>query len=528
MTAAAPSSTGWKARLGRARQCWIDFWFRPEDTFTLGLMRLLTGAMLTYNLLVWGLDLQTFFGSNGVQPLDVIRDFHGGRSVSFLFYVPDEWLPTVHWSCVVVAAMFCLGIGTRVTSVLAWMITISYSQRVPVANFGLDQILGLLCMYLAIGPSGDSLSIDAWFRHRHVPLLPRPPKASARMTLRLIQIHVCVIYFWAGFAKLKGDSWWTGEALWQVIANQEYQTLDLTWMASVPWLPYLIAHVTVAWEVFFCVLIWVPALRPLMLLMGTLMHVGIGAFLGMWTFGLIMTFAYFSYSDPVRWRHRLQWLTGRTATAAGARRTATEAASQSAAISLTAAVSVPAADPLAGDDADRRDPECADPECADQERRKARRAASEPECAPALTARKTSVLIVSADAAERQSLRRYLREHEIPCRATMNAELALHAVHREVPGVILLSGTQLTATGVARMLGDLADGTDAPQVVMVTQRQQDKLTAIVDQTTAQIAFLRYPVSLREIREQLVATMLEQPLPHSREVPTPSAEESATS
>ncbi|MEQ9410604.1 MAG: HTTM domain-containing protein [Fuerstiella sp.] len=280
------------------------------DPFTLGMVRVLTGLMLTYNLLVWGLDLHAFFGPTGLQPLQAISQLHQGTlAFTFLEYVPADWLTVVHFSCVTIAALFCLGFCSRITSVLAFVITVSYSQRVPVANFGLDQILGLLCLYLAIGPSGAALSVDAWIRgwraRRRGRQLAPPKLASAQMTLRLIQIHVCVIYFWAGFAKLKGDSWWTGEAMWQVIANQEYQTRDLTWMAHVPWLPYLLAHVTVAWEVFFCILVWRPRLRPLMLLIGTAMHLGIGAFLGMWTFGLIMTFPYLAFSDSARWRRRL-------------------------------------------------------------------------------------------------------------------------------------------------------------------------------------------------------------------------------
>ena len=125
------------------------------------------------------------------------------------------------------------------------------------------------------------------------------------MSMRLIQLHLCGIYFWAGISKLKGPSWWTGEAMWRVIANQEYQTLDLTWLAWMPAVPFIIAHVTILWELFFVALIWRPSLRGIMLTMGVLMHVGIGAFLGMWTFGLIMAFAYLSFSDPTLWRRRM-------------------------------------------------------------------------------------------------------------------------------------------------------------------------------------------------------------------------------
>ena len=299
-------------RLDHGIAAWHRFWFEPLDPLMLGVMRLLTGWLLFYNLLVWSLELETFFGRNGLQPLAAVQRVYASRFVfSFWLWVADYNLWPVHIVCIIVAALFCLGAATRVTSILAFLITISYSQRVPVANFGFDQILGMMCLYLALAPCGAAMSVDMllrrwWQRRKGLDPSVAPVRlASARMASRLMQLHLCAIYFWSGFSKLKGPTWWTGEAMWNIIANQEYQTLDLTWMAWTPWLPYLIAHVTIAWEASFIVLIWNHRLRPFVLTMGVAMHFGIGAFLGMWTFGLIMTFAYLSFADPEIWRMRL-------------------------------------------------------------------------------------------------------------------------------------------------------------------------------------------------------------------------------
>ncbi|MFO0977144.1 MAG: HTTM domain-containing protein [Planctomycetaceae bacterium] len=299
-----------RTRFRAVADAWHQFWFDPVDPLIIGVIRFLTGWMLFYNLLVWTLDLDAFFSRNGLQPLEAVRRIHDDGGVfCFWLWIDDAWLWPVHWLCLAISAMFCLGILSRITSILAFLITISYSQRVPVANFGFDQILGMLCLYLALAPSGASFSLDSvWRRFRcsrkGIPFqISR--SSSARMSMRLIQLHLCAIYFWAGISKLKGPSWWTGEALWRVIANQEYQTMDLTWLAWFPAVPFIIAHVTILWELFFVALIWRPSLRGIMLAMGVLMHVGIGAFLGMWTFGLIMAFAYLSFSDPSLWRRRM-------------------------------------------------------------------------------------------------------------------------------------------------------------------------------------------------------------------------------
>ena len=56
-----------------------------------------------------------------------------------------------------------------------------------------------------------------------------------------------------------------GEAMWRAFANLEYQSADMTWLAWHPWLINLMTHFSVLWEISFCVLIWKPLWRPLML-----------------------------------------------------------------------------------------------------------------------------------------------------------------------------------------------------------------------------------------------------------------------
>ncbi len=46
---------------------WRDFWFKPADPLPLGVMRILFGGMLFYTHLVWGMNLEGFFGPKGWQ-----------------------------------------------------------------------------------------------------------------------------------------------------------------------------------------------------------------------------------------------------------------------------------------------------------------------------------------------------------------------------------------------------------------------------------------------------------------------------
>ena len=104
-----------------------------------------------------------------------------------------------------------------------------------------------------------------------------------------------MIYIFACQSKLQGESWWNGQAIWQAVSNLEYQSTDLTWLAWYPWLVNMLTHGTVLFEMTFWALVWRPLCRPIVLLIGVAIHLGIGAFMGMWTFGLAMIFLYVAF-----------------------------------------------------------------------------------------------------------------------------------------------------------------------------------------------------------------------------------------
>jgi hypothetical protein len=286
---------------------WREFWFKPADPIPLAVMRILFGGMLFYTHLVWGMNLKGFFGPSGWQGDTLVHTFQQGQYAwSFWWLVPGGLHLTVHILCLVVLALFAFGVFTPVTSILAYLITVSYAYRAPLANFGLDQINAIAALYLAIGPSGAALSIDRLWRRkrawRNLGIAGRPsveeavvPSARANLALRLIQVHLCVIYIFACGSKLQGESWWGGQAIWQAVSNLEYQSTDLTWLAWYPWLVNVLTHGTVIWEMTFWALVWRPLCRPVVLLIGVAIHLGIGAFMGMWTFGLAMIFLYVAF-----------------------------------------------------------------------------------------------------------------------------------------------------------------------------------------------------------------------------------------
>lgn len=278
-------------------QSWNQFWFTPQDTATLGVIRIFTGAMLLYTHFVWSLDLTGFFGSDGWLSKEFAYRYHDSVfGWSHLYWLEGSWmLWPGHLLALLVFFALMVGFHSRVASILAYLLTVSYAHRASGALFGLDQINAMLAMYLMVGPSGDAFSIDQRLRPR---LHPSAPKISTNIAIRLIQVHLCIVYLFAGVGKLLGESWWDGTALWGAFANQEYQTCDMTWMASSLVLLNILTHVTLFWEVSYSALIWNRQARPLMLILAIPLHLGIALCMGMVTFGLMMLVANLAFVSP--------------------------------------------------------------------------------------------------------------------------------------------------------------------------------------------------------------------------------------
>jgi hypothetical protein len=292
---------------------WNRFWFTPSDPATLGIIRILAGAMLLYTHLVWTIDLEAFFGGDApwidaatINEL-VFRgtawtDAPQGQNFAWsIFWIADSTVAlwTIHIGTLICFTMLTLGLFTRWVATLGFLLAVSYTNRAYGALFGLDQINVLLAFSLMIGPSGAAYSLDRWLARRRGQKIPHVDyHTGATVAVRLIQLHMCVIYFFAGIAKLQGPAWWSGEALWGAFANLEYQSLDMTGLAAYPVLIALLSHVSVAWELSYPFLIWPRLTRPIVVTLAVPMHLGIAFCMGMITFGLVMLIGNLAFVAP--------------------------------------------------------------------------------------------------------------------------------------------------------------------------------------------------------------------------------------
>ena len=281
---------------------WDRFWFSPSDPATLGAIRILAGLMLLYTHLIWLWSSADFFGPASWIPAATVRQVETGTYTwSHLQWSNVSILVAAsHVVAITACIALTLGVWSRAAAIVVFLMTVSFNHRIPGALYGLDQVNTFLALYLAIGPSGACYSLDRWLRRRFSSekIDDVETSVAANLAVRLMQIHLCLIYLFAGLSKLQGAAWWDGTAFWGGVASLEYQSMDLTWLATWPLTVNLLTHVTVLWELSYCVLIWPRLTRPVVLLLGICVHSGIALALGMKTFGLVMLIANVSFITP--------------------------------------------------------------------------------------------------------------------------------------------------------------------------------------------------------------------------------------
>lgn len=290
----------WLQNLGRKSLAgWDHFWFSPQPLLNLACFRIILCVTLFLMYLSRQFDLATFYTNAGLLPESM------ARSVMPEFYRPpltwafwgDAYVVPAHTFLIVGLALLALGVGGRVLNVLVWIVSIGFLQRNYALAFGADLIGNIFLLLMAGTQSCARLSLWHWLRPR-----VQAPVSDlfTNVGYRMIQVQLCVVYTYTGFEKLKGQSWWDGTALWTVFANPQMVVMDLSFVRHFPLLVVVPTFLTVLFESYFAVLIWIRKIRPGVMITGLLFHLTIGASMALFSFSFVMLAPYALWIDSER------------------------------------------------------------------------------------------------------------------------------------------------------------------------------------------------------------------------------------
>jgi Vitamin K-dependent gamma-carboxylase len=194
---------------------------------------------------------------------------------------------TVLWAVwtALLAAGGCLlvGIFCRSAAITAWFFHLSAIKSSALLSYGVDNFTSIGLFYLLLSPLPDHLALDSKWRKW-------PLKNAGRHSFwrRVLQVHVCVIYFFSGTTKLLGSGWWSGESIWRALTRPPFDIVSSEVLIQGKYLFIPLGLGICLLETTYPIFIWPRRTRPIWLVGMIGMHGAIAALMGLYLFGLIM------------------------------------------------------------------------------------------------------------------------------------------------------------------------------------------------------------------------------------------------
>lgn len=192
-------------------------------------------------------------------------------------------LNLVWWLLLLAAASLLLGLFCRTAALTTWLLYLCAVKSGTLESYGVDNFTTIGLFYLAIAPLPDRLSLD--FLLRKLPL--KSPELLG-FHLRVLQVHLCFIYFFSGITKAFGPGWWNGNSLWRALTRPPFDLVPINLVISVAWLLPVASIGICLLEIGYPFLIWPPKTRLPVLGAILAMHLGIGLLMGLYLFALVM------------------------------------------------------------------------------------------------------------------------------------------------------------------------------------------------------------------------------------------------
>lgn len=273
-------------------------WFFPHDSGRwLSLLRI--GLGLEIVIYSWSLrqDWHFLFTGNGRGLIgrDLIEAILDSRSI---------WAPRLGWLVTIGgraglsetsvlslawAALFgagcCLVLGflCRPAAIAAWFIHVCAAKSGEVFSYGMDNFTTIGLFYLMIGQLPDRWALD-WRLRRFCTRNSRRDGFQRRV----LQIHLCIIYFSGGVAKSLGPGWWNGTSIWRAMTCPPFNVVSPGLLLSLRFLLPLAGISVCILETAYPFFIWPQRTRAFWLASILAMHLLIGLTMGLYLFSFVM------------------------------------------------------------------------------------------------------------------------------------------------------------------------------------------------------------------------------------------------
>ncbi len=270
-------------RAYRATQGWL---FDPQPVHALVAGRIVFGSVLFLCYAVRLPDAAMLYGADGLGGPAFFQQLVPSGTIFQAIYdalglhwpAPGPVALSVLYALALACALcFAAGYRTRLTGWIVWTIHLYfYKLRLPLAYWGWPALMQGFMLYVLLSRAGDFFSLDAWLARRRTGA-PAPLVSeweAPAWPLRLLQVHVCAMYFTVGWSRIHSSGWLAGQTVFTAVTDALHSRLVIDWA---PFKPVLRLA---TWGVFVLepaapFLLWVPRVGVFVAYALLAMHAGL-------------------------------------------------------------------------------------------------------------------------------------------------------------------------------------------------------------------------------------------------------------
>ena len=188
------------------------------------------------------------------------------------------------WLCLLVAGCFLLvGLFCRPAAIVAWFLYLCSVKSGELFSYGVDNFTAIGLFYVLVAPLPDRFALDWKLRKKRA---ADPERMGFHR--RVLQLHLCVVYFFGGIAKCLGADWWNGNSIWRALTRPPFDIISPDFLIRFEYVLPALGIFACVLEASYPVFIWSRWTRAPWLVCILLMHASIGLTMGLYLFALIM------------------------------------------------------------------------------------------------------------------------------------------------------------------------------------------------------------------------------------------------
>ena len=273
------------------------FLFAPESDKWLGTLRIGLGLLLTVYAVFLRSDWHNLFASTGKGLVsrklgEAITSFDSplipklGWLIALGGYahIGEDTVLSIVWACLLcMGLLLFLGLFSRPAAIIAWFLHLCAAESGGLFAYGADNFMTTGLFYLMLSPLPDQYSLD----HRLLKIELKGPEFLG-FWRRVLQVHMCFVYFVGGLAKCLGSGWWNGSNLWRSLTRPPFNLISPDILVRFKYVLPILGISIFLIELGYPFFIWIRKTRLFWLVCILAMHVAIGLAMGLYLFALVM------------------------------------------------------------------------------------------------------------------------------------------------------------------------------------------------------------------------------------------------